>query len=108
MVRHNDPGVPTWMVDSEEDNYDGNTVVRFNTSYTESVLVTYNVNHEMTLQELIDEGLLDANDANDETAIHDAVNEAIANGYVYRWDDDDPYHGDSDYYDSDWDVQSIG
>lgn len=108
MVRHSDPGVPAWMTDSEEESYDGNTVVRFNTSVTESVLVTYNVSHEMTIQELIDEGFLDAEYANDEAAIHDAVGEAVANDYVDRFDDNDPYHGDSDYYDSDWDVDSIG
>lgn len=110
MVRHGDPGVPSWLVDSGEVSpADTNRMIEFSTSVTESVLVTYNVNHSVTVQQLIDVGLLGSgDDFNDRSVINDAISEYISNDYIDRYDDDDPYHGDSDYYDSDWDISDYG
>jgi hypothetical protein len=110
MVRHGDPGVPNWLVDSGEVSLsDLSRTVEFSTSVTETQLVTYNVSHTVTLQDLIDAGNLDADDDfTDRGVISDAISDFIADDNVDQFDDDDPYRGDSDYYDSEWEVDSYG
>ena len=110
MVGHGDPGVPSWLVDSGEASpNDTSRIIEFSTSVTESQLVTYNVNHSASIQDLIDAGLLSSDDDfTDRSVVQDAISEYIANDFVDRFDDDDPHHGDSDYYDSDWDISDYG
>jgi len=110
MVRHGDPGVPNWLVDSGEVSLsDLSRVVEFTTSVTESQLVTYNVSHSVTIQDLIDSGNLSTeDDHSDRGVIQDAISDYIGDGNVDQFDDEDPEHGDSEFYDSEWCVDSYG
>lgn len=110
MVRHGDPGVPNWLVDSGEVSLsDLSRTVEFTTSVTETELVTYNVSHSVTIQDLIDAGNLSTeDDYSDRDVVSTAVSEYIGDGNVDQFDDDEPYRGDSEYYDSDWEIDSYG
>ncbi len=110
MVRHGDPGVPNWLVDSGEiDLSDLSREVEFTTSVTETQLVTYSVSHTVTIQDLIDSGNLDVDDDHtDRGVVSDAISDYIGDGNVDQFDDEDPYHGDSEYYDSEWQIDSYG
>ena len=110
MVRHGDPGVPFWLVDSGEISLsDLSRTVEFTTSVTETQLVTYNVSHTVTIQDLIDAQVLSPDDALlDRGVISDAISEYIAEDNVDQFDDGNPEHGDSEFYDSHWDIDSYG
>jgi hypothetical protein len=110
MVRHGDPGVPNWLVDSGEISLsDLSRTVEFTTSVTETQLVTYNVSHTVTLQDLIDSGHLSADDDfTDRGVISDAISDFIADDNVDQYDDGHPEHGDSEFYDSEWEIDSFG
>src|SRR6056300_1286623 len=110
MVRHGDPGVPNWLVDSGEISLsDLSRTVEFTTSVTETQLVTYNVSHAVTIQDLIDAGNLDADDDfSDRGVISDAISDFIADDNVDQYDDGHPEHGDSEFYDSEWEIDSFG
>lgn len=110
MVRHGDPGVPNWLVDSGEVSLsDLSRTVEFTTSVTETQLVTYNVSHTVTIQDLIDAQVLSADDdLSDRGVIADAVSDYIAEDNVDQYDDGNPEHGDSEFYDSMWEVDSFG
>ena len=110
MVRHGDPGVPNWLVDSGEVSLsDLSRTVDFTTSVTETQLVTYNVSHTVTIQDLIDAQVLSADDdLSDRGVIADAVSDYIAEDNVDQFDDGNPEHGDSEFYDSTWDIDSFG
>lgn len=112
MVRHTDPGVPTWMLDSEEtsdragDNRD--RTISFSTSASESVIRTFNVNHEVTMGTLIDHGYFGDDDEPTNMEISDAISDYISDGMIDEYDDDDPHISDGEYYDSDWDIHDYG
>ncbi len=110
MVRHGDPGVPNWLVDSGEVSLsDLSRTVDFTTNVTETQLVTYTVSHTVTLQDLIDAQVLSTDDdLSDRGVISDAISDFIAEDNVDQYDDGNPDHGDSEYYDSDWDIDSYG
>lgn len=109
MVRHGDPGVPAWLIDSEEPNLlDRDRTISFETSVTETQMVTYNVSHTVTVGNLIDDGYLNEDDDHDQDTVRDAISEYIADGMVDQYEDDDPYYGDSEYYDSDWNITEWG
>lgn len=110
MVRHGDPGVPNWLVDSGEISLsDLSRTVDFTTQVTETQLVTYNVSHTVTIQDLIDAHVLSADDDfSDRAVISDAVSEYIGNDNVDQYDDGNPEHGDSEFYDSYWEIDSYG
>ena len=110
MVRHGDPGVPNWLVDSGEISLsDLSRTVEFTTSVTETQLVTYNVSHSVTIQDLIDAQVLSPDDALlDRGVIQDAVSDYIAEDNVDQFDDENPEHGDSEFYDSSLDIDSYG
>mgnify|MGYP001345185451 CR=1 FL=1 len=112
MVRHTDPGVPRWMLDSEEtsdragDNRD--RTISFSTSASESVIRTFNVNHEVTMGTLIDHGYFSDDDEPTNMEISDAISDYISDGMIDEYDDDDPHISDGEYYDSDWDISDFG
>lgn len=111
MVRHSDPGVPAWMVDSEEEPNAGNSrdrVISFSTSQSESIIRTYNVNHEVTMGTLIDHGYFQPEDEPTNMEISDAISEYISDGMVDEYDDGNPHSSDGEYYDSDWDIHDFG
>lgn len=112
MVRHGDPGIASWMVDSEEagrqlasDNRDA--VIEFTTSMTEQLLRTTSASHSVSIADLIEAGFIDENDELTSDIISDAISEYINDDYVDRWDgESDEY--DHEFYDSDWDITSYG
>ena len=112
MVRHTDPGVPTWMLDSEEESLTAGEnrerTIHFSTSTSETVIRTFNVNHEVTMGTLIDNGYFNDDDEPTNMEISDAISQYISDGMIDEYDDDDPYISDSEYYDSDWDIQDYG
>ena len=110
MVRHGDPGVPAWLVDSEEEahNTSRDREIGFQTEASETQLVTYTVNHSVTLGTLIDDGYLNEDDEMSQDQIQRAIDDYIADGMVDQYDDDEPYYGDSEYYDSNHFVTDWG
>lgn len=112
MVRHSDPGVPSWMLDSEEESLTAgenrDRTISFTTSTSETVIRTFNVSHEVTMGTLIDNGYFNDDDEPTNRDIDDAISNYISDGMIDEYDDDDPYISDSEYYDSDWDISDYG
>ena len=107
MVRHGDPGVPTWLTTSEEVSpRDLSREIDFTTEFSETQIVTYTVNHSVTLQDLVDDGYLIEGDDHDRDTVEEAISDYVGDGNVDQFDDNNPDYGDGEYYDSSHYIRS--